>query len=88
MGGNESVYDTHHNNSILMASWKNLGDQIVEKMASPWKRRSMIPKTGKQIAQQKTFVVVRERERRIGFIRASNSKSFFLSLNLKSSFCT
>ena len=36
MGVDEGIDDTHHYDSILKASQKNLGDQVVEKMVSPW----------------------------------------------------
>ena len=34
MGVDEGIDDTHPNDSMLEASLKNLGDQVVEKMVS------------------------------------------------------
>ena len=81
MSINKRVNEAHYHDSILKASQKNTGDQVMEKMASPRKRRSMLPNRGKQIVQQRTLVVMRER---VGFIRASNSTRLFLSFSVKS----
>ena len=56
MGVDEGIDNTHYHDSILKASWKNLGDQVVEKMASPWKRSSLSPKRGKEVVQQRTLL--------------------------------
>ena len=45
---------------ILETSQEHLGDQIMEKMASPRKRRCMLPNRGKHIVQQRTLVVMWE----------------------------
>ena len=43
MGVDEDTDDTHCHDSTLEAPWKNLGDQVVEKMASPWLHCSLSP---------------------------------------------
>ena len=63
MSINKGVNEAHYHDPVLEASQENLGDLVMEKMASPWKRRSLSPNRGKHIAQARTLVVMRERER-------------------------
>ena len=43
VGMDQSVNDTHHNDPILKASLKDLGDKVVEQMAPPWLDCSVSP---------------------------------------------
>ena len=36
VGVDKGINEAHYHDSILEASQKNLGDQVMEKMASPW----------------------------------------------------
>ena len=80
----KKVNEAHHHDPMLETSKKKMGDQVMEKMASPWKHRSLSPNKIKHIVQEKTLVVMRERER-VGFIRTSNSTHLFLTFRLKPS---
>ena len=73
MGMNKCVNEAHHHDSVLEASQEHLGDQVMEKMVSPWKHSSLSPKRSKHIIQKRAFVVVGER---VGLIRASNATHF------------
>ena len=64
MSINNGVNEAHYHDPTLEASQDHLGDQVMEKMASPWKRRSLSPNSGKYIVQARTLVVMRERETR------------------------
>ena len=64
MGINKGVNEAHHHDPILEASQVHLGDQVMEKMASPWKHRSVSQQRGKHIVQERTRVVMRDRESR------------------------
>ena len=65
MSINKRVNEAHHHDPVLQASQEHLGDQVMEKMASPWKHRSLSPNRGKHSVQEKTLVVMRERESRV-----------------------
>ena len=41
MGINKGVNEAHYRDAILEASPEHLGDQVVEKMVSPWKHSSL-----------------------------------------------
>ena len=84
MSINEGVNEAHHHDPILEASQEHQGDQVMEKMASPWKHRGVSTKRGKHIVQERTVVVMRERER-VGLIWTSNSTRLFLTFSVKSS---
>ena len=43
MGVDKGVNEAHHNEPILETSKENLGDQVMEKMASPWWCRGVLP---------------------------------------------
>ena len=58
----KSVNDTHHHNSILKASDKDLGNKVVEKMASPWLNCSVPPNRDEEVVQERAFAAVCERE--------------------------
>ena len=60
MSINKGVNEAHYHDPILEASQEHLGDQVMEKMVSPWKRRSLSPDRGKHIVQARTLVVARE----------------------------
>ena len=45
---------------------EHLGDQVMEKMVSPWKHSSLSPKRSKHIIQTRAFVVLRESRVRSG----------------------
>ena len=64
MSINKGVNEAHHHDPILEASQEHLSDQVMEKMASPWKHRSAFPNRGKHIVQERTLVVKRETESR------------------------
>ena len=59
------VNERVNHDPILEASQEHLSDQVMEKMASPWKHRSLSPNRGKHIVQERVLVVVRERESRV-----------------------
>ena len=79
----KGVNEAHYHDPTSEASQEHLGDQVMEKMASPWKRRSLSPNGGKLSVQARTLVVMGERER-VGFIGTSNSTRLFLSFSVKS----
>ena len=56
------VNEANHHDPILEASQEHLSGQVMEKMASPRKCRSLSPKRNKHIVQERTLVV-KERER-------------------------
>ena len=60
MGINKCVNEAHHHDPILEASQEHLGDQVMEKMVSPWMHSSVSPKRSKHITQTRAFVVMRE----------------------------
>ena len=45
----EGIKNTHYHNSILKASWENLGNQVVKRMASPWQICSKSPDRGEAV---------------------------------------
>ena len=59
-GYKQGVNEAHYHDPILEASQEHLGDQVMERMASPWKRSGLSPERGKQNVQQRTLVVVWE----------------------------
>ena len=81
VGTNIGVNEAHHQGSILEASHEHLGDQVMEKIVSPWKHSSLSTKRSKHITQKRAFVAMRER---VGFIRASNTTHLFMILSVKS----
>ena len=48
MSINKGVNEAHHLDSMQEASQEYLGDQVMEKMASPWKHSCMSPQRGKK----------------------------------------
>ena len=58
MGINEGIEDTHYYNPMLKASLKILGNQVVEKMASPWKNCGVSPDRGETVIKERAFTVV------------------------------
>ena len=80
-GVNKCVIEAHHHDPILEASQEHLGDQVMLKMVSSWKHRSLSPKRSKHIIQTRAFIVVRDR---IGIVRASNTTRMFMILSVKS----
>ena len=40
---NKGVNEAHHYNSILKASQEHMGDQVTQKMVSPWKDSRLSP---------------------------------------------
>ena len=44
MSIHKRVNEAHHHDPTLEASQEHLGDQVMEKMVSPWKHSSMFPK--------------------------------------------
>ena len=74
MGIHKRVNEAHHHDPILEASQEHLGDQVMEKMASPWKHSSLSPNKNKHIVQERAFVVMGERA---SGIRTSNSTRLF-----------
>ena len=79
MSIDKGVNEAHYHEHKLEASQEHLGDQVMEKMASPWKHSSLSPKGSKHIIQTRAFVVVGER---VGFIRASNTTHLFIILSV------
>ena len=58
MGMNKGVNESHHHDPILKASQEHLGDQVMQKMVSPWKYSGMSPEGSKYIVQPGTLVVM------------------------------
>ena len=57
---NKSVNEAHCYDPMLETSKEHPADQVMEKMASPRKRRSMIPNRREQILPWRTLVVMGE----------------------------
>ena len=51
MSTHKRVNEAHCHDTILEASQKNLGDQVMKKMASPLQCRDMSPHRSKEIVQ-------------------------------------
>ena len=81
MSINKGVNETHYHESILEPSEEHLGDQVMEKMLSPWKHSSLLPNKSKHIAWERAFVVLGER---VWFIRTSNSARLSITFAVKS----
>ena len=60
MNTNKGVNEAHYHDPILEASEEHVGGQVIEKMASPWKRRSLSPNRDKHIVQAGTLILIRE----------------------------
>ena len=61
MGINKCINEAHYRDAIVEASQKNLGDEVMEKMASPWMYSSLSPKRRKLIVQSRARIVMGER---------------------------
>ena len=60
MSINKGVNEAHCHDPMLEASQEHLSNQVMEKMASPWKRRCRSPNRGKHFVPERTLVVMRE----------------------------
>ena len=80
MSTHTRVNEAHHHDPILEASQEHMGDQVMEKMASPWKHSSLPPKRSEHIVWERAVVVMAER---VWFIWASNTKHLFMALSEK-----
>ena len=58
MGINKGVEEAHHHDSILKASQEHIGDQVMQKMVSPWKYSSLFSEGCKHTVQTGTLVVM------------------------------